>query len=89
MDQDEFEKFSIPNASYSQFPLDCKIDVPTNDEQCPFLLLHGINYALGYVLVQCSLRIDFLHVVCSPLPGLLIILPIAIKIYTNIHTRTD
>ena len=70
MDQHLSDKVAMYNASSTQLPMKCSIDLPADDQQCPFLLLHGINYILGSGFMPCSETVDILHTVCSPLPGL-------------------
>ena len=70
MDQHLSDRLIMFNAPSTQFLLECSIDIPANDQQCPFLLINGINYILGSGFMPCSETVDILQTVCSRLPGL-------------------
>ena len=73
--QHGFDDLSMFTALCSQCSQECTIDTPVRDQQCPFVLLHGINYILGYGFMQCSMPMDILHTVCFTLPGSFIEVP--------------
>ena len=47
-------------------PSECKTNAPDDDHFCPYLLLHGFNYIIGYVMVKCSVPVRMQITSCFP-----------------------